>query len=54
MYARVVAQPDWLYIRLGLINADAGRRAHFNVASKAAWHIVTDDLPQYADDTETD
>lgn len=56
IYARLVAQPDWFSIRLGLIDADPGHRAqaHFNVASKAPWFIVTDDLPQYPGDTETD
>ncbi len=56
IYARLVAQPDWLYIRLGLIGADPGHRAqaHFNVGSKAAWFTVTDELPQYDGDTETD
>lgn len=53
---RVVAQPDWFSIRLGLIDADPGHHAlaHFNVASKAPWFSVTDDLPQYPGDTETD
>jgi hypothetical protein len=56
IYARLAAQPDWLYIRLGLIDADPGHRAyaHFNVASKAAWFTVADDLPQYSGDTNTD
>jgi hypothetical protein len=56
IYARLVAQPEWLSIRLGLIDADPGHRAqaHFNVASKAAWFTVSDDLPQYPGDTETD
>lgn len=56
VYARLVAQPYWVSIRLGLIDADPGHRAraHFNVASKAPWFTVTDDLPQYPGDTETD
>jgi len=56
IYARHVAQPDWLSIRLGLIDADPGHRAqaHFNVESKAPWFPITDGLPQYLGDTETD
>lgn len=56
LYARLVAQPGWLSVRLGLIDADPGHRAraHFNVAAKAPWFVVTDDLPQFPGDSETE
>ncbi len=54
IYARRVARPEWLSLRLGLIDADPGHRAqaHFNVAEKAAWFPITDALPQHPSDTE--
>jgi len=54
VYARLVAQPDWLSMRLGLIDADPGHRAqaHFNVADKAAWFDIADTLPQHQGDDE--
>jgi hypothetical protein len=56
IYARRVAAPEWLSIRLGLIDADPGHRAraHFNVGEKAAWFPITDPLPQHPGDTESD
>ena len=58
IYARRVAAPELLSMRLGLIAEDPGQRAqaHFNVSEKAAWYPVTDDLPQHTGDTpeETD
>lgn len=56
IYARHVTHPKRLSIRLGLLESDPGirPRAHFNVESKAPWDIITDDLPQYQGDTETD
>ena len=49
----VVAVPEWLSIRLGLIDADPEHRAraHFNVGEKAPWFDITDALPQHAGDT---
>lgn len=54
IYARRPAEPGWLSVRLGLIDQDPGSRprAHFNVASKAPWFAIMDDLPQHAGDTE--
>jgi hypothetical protein len=54
IYARLVSAPDWLSIRLGLIDGDPGcrPRAHFNVSEKAPWYTITDELPQHAEDTE--
>jgi len=56
IYARHLEHPKWLSIRLGLLEGDPGirPRAHFNVGSKAPWFTITDDLPQYKGDTETD
>ena len=53
IYARHQTRPDWFSFRLGLIDEDLphAATAHFNVSEKASWHSVTDDLPQYADDT---
>jgi len=53
IYARHESAPEWLSIRLGLIDGDLPREAtaHFNVSEKASWYRLTDDLPQYADDT---
>ena len=50
VYSRRTAAPDVFRVRLGLLNDDPERRplAHFWVASKAPWHAITDDLPQFA------
>jgi hypothetical protein len=55
VYARRPAEPEWLSMRLGLIDADPGQRpqAHFNVQEKAPWFPITDDLPRYSGDSET-
>jgi len=45
-------EPDVLYLSMGTIEGDPVHPAgyHIYVGSKAAWHEITDDLPQY--DTE--
>jgi hypothetical protein len=55
IYARHTSAPEWFSIRLGLIDDALASRAtaHFNVSEKANWFDVTDNLPQYADDTTT-
>jgi hypothetical protein len=54
IYARRPADPKWLSMRLGLIDADPGHRAsaHFNVSEKATWFPLSDGLPQYPGDSE--
>lgn len=54
IYARQTAVAGVLSLRMGLIDEDPGQRprAHFNVGEKAPWYEITDDHPQYADDTE--
>ena len=53
IYARHVSEPGWVSVRLGLIEEPFPRTAtaHFNVSERAAWYSVSDELPQYADDT---
>ena len=45
----VVRAGRWVHVAMGtLIDAPSIRpTAHFFVGSKAAWHEITDDLPQY-------
>jgi len=43
-------EPDMFYITLGCVNGDVALPAdgfHQFVESKAPWHVITDDLPQY-------
>jgi hypothetical protein len=49
VYSRRDDEPDLRRIRLGSIDGDPGRRpaGHVWVGSKAVWHAITDDLPQY-------
>ncbi|MCP4007249.1 MAG: GFA family protein [bacterium] len=56
IYARHTSLPDWLSMRLGLIDQDPVHRssAHFNVAEKAKWFEVSDGLPQYDGDEVPD
>jgi hypothetical protein len=51
VYARHVAAPELLRIRVGTIDGDPGSRptGHCDVASKAPWYTITDDLPQSPD-----
>ena len=48
----VDSEPDDLYLCMGTVNGDPARPAgyHIYVGSKAPWHEINDDLPQY--DTE--
>lgn len=43
------ATPAEIWVPVGGFDADAGMRAssHIFVGSKAAWHDIADDLPQY-------
>ena len=49
--ARHVAAPELLRIRVGTIDGDPGSRPthHYDVASKAPWYTIMDELPQSAD-----
>jgi hypothetical protein len=49
IYSRVDAQPEALRVRLGTLDCDPGRRpaGHVWVGSKAPWHTISDDLPQF-------
>ena len=51
IYARHEAAPEVLRIRLGTVDGDPGSRptGHYDVASKAPWYTITDDLPQKPD-----
>ena len=51
LYARHVKAPDWLRIRCGTLTDDPGSRpqGHYDVASKAPWYAIEDDLPQSPD-----
>ncbi len=51
IFARHVASPDTLRIRCGTLDADPGSRplGHYDVASKAPWFSIADDLPQSPD-----
>lgn len=48
IYARHVAAPELLRIRVGTLTSDPSSRprGHFDVASKAPWFTIADDLPQ--------
>ena len=48
----VDSEPDDLYVSMSMIQGDPPRPPgyHIYVGSKAPWHEITDDLPQY--DTE--
>jgi hypothetical protein len=41
--------PDRIAVALGVFDDDPGKRPEFHlfVGSKAGWHEITDDLPQY-------
>ena len=51
LYSRRDDEPEIRRIRLGTLDGDPGRRplAHFWVGSRAPWHAIDDDLPQYAE-----
>jgi hypothetical protein len=42
-------EPDLCYVSLGTVDGDPGvrPRGHIFVGSKAPWHALADDLPQY-------
>ncbi len=48
IYARHTAAPQILRIRVGTLTSDPGSRPtnHYDVASKAPWYEIADDLPQ--------
>jgi predicted N-acetyltransferase YhbS len=52
VYSRLASDPETFRIRLGTLDGDPGRRplSHFWVGSKAAWHAITDALPQFTGD----
>jgi hypothetical protein len=52
IYSRLAADPESFRIRLGTLDGDPGRRplSHFWVGSKAVWHTIADDLPQFEGD----
>jgi hypothetical protein len=52
VYSRLASDPETFRIRLGTLDGDPGRRplSHFWVGSKAVWHTITDELPQFAGD----
>jgi len=52
LYSRLASDPETFRIRLGTLDGDPGRRplSHFWVSSKATWHEITDELPQFEGD----
>jgi hypothetical protein len=46
---KLATEPDTLYVSMSMIDGDPPRPPgyHIFVASKAPWHDITDDLPQY-------
>src|SRR5206468_1112580 len=48
LWSRRESEPEIVRIRLGLLDADPGRRplAHAWVGEKAPWYEITDDLPR--------
>ena len=56
VYSRRDSEPELRRLRLGTIDGDPGRRpmGHVWVASKAPWHMITDDLPQFPAGVPTD
>ncbi len=49
LISRLVNDPDYIGLPIGGLEQDPGIRpiAHLFVGSKAPWHEITDDLPQY-------
>lgn len=45
-------EPEYLYLSMSVVDGDPARPPayHAYVGSKAAWHEITDDLPQHATD----
>jgi len=50
LYSRRPAEADFLRLRLGTLDAPAGKTpsAHIFVAGKADWDVICDGVPQYA------
>ena len=48
------SEPDQLYLSMGALDGDLSlpRGYHIYVGSKATWHEITDDLPQFDADSE--
>ena len=48
------SEPDALYVAMGTMegNPDCPPGYHIYVGSKAAWHEITDELPQYEAEPE--
>jgi len=49
VHARGAAEPDWIRIRLGGLDADAPAHvaAHVWVSEKPRWYVISDDHPQH-------
>ena len=47
--ASVVRDGEYVHVAMGSLQSDPGisPRIHIHVASKAPWHQITDDLPQF-------
>jgi hypothetical protein len=47
-------EPDLCYVTLGSVDGDPGARpkSHIFAGSKAPWHEITDDLPQFDEWTD--
>lgn len=54
MVTRFDHNPDWYGFPLGTLDTDPGVKpaCHIFVGSKAPWHDITDDLPQYDGEPE--
>jgi hypothetical protein len=50
IFTKFAAQPQEIGLALGILDDDPGTRptCHVFVSSKAPWHEIKDDLPQYA------
>ena len=49
IFVALGSEPDFLYVSMGVIDGDPPRpdAYHIYVGSKAPWHEILDDLPQY-------
>jgi hypothetical protein len=49
LLCRTDEEPDTLYLALGTLDSEPGCKPtyHIWVGSKASWHTITDDLPQF-------
>jgi hypothetical protein len=48
IYSRYDSRPQVLYVRIGTLDDDPGRRpdVHIHTGSKAPWYDILDDVPQ--------